>query len=161
LTVKAERCWQTVYHALCSAKSKRIQSMKFVDCMTGTRIEKNSWNRARHCGSVALMGRRHAPLASIRRPSLPLFFGLLALAVQCFVIQTHIHIPAWEEGRGHRLTVDDGAPIGVQALQDQYPPGQDSDNCPLCQELVHFGHGVLPLPAVLSLLLLVGFAPLS
>jgi hypothetical protein len=78
-----------------------------------------------------------------------MMIGLLALAVQSFVVQTHIHIP---QGAGRAQTVSlvtlaatavsDASGIKADAPfvpRDKYPITEDPSNCPLCQEVAHFG----------------------
>jgi hypothetical protein len=74
--------------------------------------------------------------------------GFLAIALQSFVVQTHIHVPqgaarvqpvsfitalAASAGVGDASTAQTGAPA------DQYPVNRDPANCPLCKELTHSG----------------------
>jgi len=79
--------------------------------------------------------------------------GLLALAVQSFVVQTHIHIP---QGAGKAQSVSlvtlaasvvsDAAGNALAkapaAPRDRYPINEDPSNCPLCQEIAHSGQFV-------------------
>jgi hypothetical protein len=74
--------------------------------------------------------------------------GFVAVALQSFVVQTHIHVPqgaariqpvsfitvlAASAGIGDVSTAQTGAPA------DQYPVNRDPANCPLCKELTHSG----------------------
>ena len=78
--------------------------------------------------------------------------ALLALAVQSFVVQTHIHIPQ-VGGKAQTVSlitvaasvVHDQAPT---APRDKYPITEDPSNCPLCQELTHSGQFVQSAAAV-------------
>ena len=83
-----------------------------------------------------------------------LLLGLLALAVQSFVVQTHIHIP---QGAGKAQSVS-LLTLAASALadkphaagdlctaavpRDKYPINEDPSNCPLCQEIAHSGQFV-------------------
>ncbi len=90
-----------------------------------------------------------------------LMIGLLALAVQSFVVQTHIHIP---QGAGRAQTVSlvtlaatvvsDASGIksdAPAAPRDRYPINEDPSNCPLCQEVAHSGQ-FMQSAAVLAML---------
>ena len=75
--------------------------------------------------------------------------ALLAVALQSFVVQTHIHM---RQGSGgiqtmsivtaarHIATV---APVAEDSQaatpRDKYPINEDPSNCPLCQEIAHSG----------------------
>ena len=75
--------------------------------------------------------------------------ALLAVALQSFVVQTHIHM---RQGSGgiqtmsivtaarHIATVDPVAEASTAATpRDKYPINEDPSNCPLCQEIAHSG----------------------
>jgi len=76
------------------------------------------------------------------------FIGLLALAIQSFVVQAHIHLP-----QGGIQTASLAAPAKNVATQsillaagrtaatpgDKYPIGGDPPSCPLCQAVAHSG----------------------
>jgi hypothetical protein len=66
------------------------------------------------------------------------FFGLLALAIQSLVIQTHVHVPA---AYTHQIS---SIHAPANATHDQYPANEDPTNCPLCQEMVLGGSFVVP-----------------
>lgn len=96
------------------------------------------------------ISRGRAAALVMRKPSplyiLVMMLGFLALAVQSFVVQTHIHIP---QGAGKAQTVSliTLAATGVTdeatpAPRDRYPINEDPSNCPLCQEAVHAGQFV-------------------
>jgi len=88
-----------------------------------------------------------------------MMLGLLALAVQSFVVQTHIHIPQ-AAGRSQSVSlitlaaaavtdrivavstgaVSDSSSSAVP--RDKYPINEDPSNCPLCQEISHSGQFV-------------------
>ena len=78
-------------------------------------------------------------------------FGLLAVALQSFVVQTHIHVqqPAFRTQVVSLITLaaasvadsefasgQTGTPV------DNYPVNRDPANCPLCKELTHSGQYV-------------------
>src|SRR6266446_4555011 len=79
-----------------------------------------------------------------------LMLGLIALAVQIFVIQTHIHIPQ-TAGKAQTVSLVTLAAVAVAdkvgisfdtapaAPRDKYPITEDPTNCPLCQEVAHSG----------------------
>jgi hypothetical protein len=105
----------------------------------------------------------------IFRPSLdriPSLLALLAIVIQCFVVQAHIHAPI---GVGTLLPASTGlaqpgtdSDNGTANLpRGKFPGGDDPSNCRLCQELVHSGRFVTPsaalliVPLVITLWLLV------
>ena len=81
-----------------------------------------------------------------------LMLGLMALAVQSFVIQTHIHIPQ-TAGKAQTVSLVTLAAaalaerphaagdtcVATGAPRDKYPITEDPSNCPLCQEIAHSG----------------------
>ena len=80
-----------------------------------------------------------------------MLFALVALAVQSFVIQTHIHIPQGG-GRAQSVSLITLAAAALSekahaagdtctsfAPLDKYPINEDPSNCPLCQEISHSG----------------------
>ena len=75
--------------------------------------------------------------------------ALLAVALQSFVVQTHIHM---RQGSGAIQTMSivtaarhiaAVAPVGEASQaatpRDKYPINEDPSNCPLCQEIAHSG----------------------
>jgi hypothetical protein len=70
--------------------------------------------------------------------SVATFFGLLALAIQSLVIQTHVHVSA---AYTHQIS---SVHAPVNATHDQYPANEDPTNCPLCQEMVIGGSFLVP-----------------
>jgi hypothetical protein len=83
-------------------------------------------------------------MSAFFRPSLdriPSLLALLAIVVQCFVVQAHIHaplggglVPATTGLAAPANDPDDGsAPVP----RGKFPGGDDPSNCRLCQELVH------------------------
>ena len=101
---------------------------------------------ARERVRVAVM---HAP--SMARVVMGLL-ALLAVALQSFVVQTHIHMP---QGGGSIQTVSiatiarhvaaiaaASADSHAAAPRDKYPINEDPSNCPLCQEIAHSGQFV-------------------
>ncbi|MEA2823577.1 MAG: hypothetical protein QOF03_59 [Alphaproteobacteria bacterium] len=91
-----------------------------------------------------------------------LLLGLLALAIQILVVQTHIHIP---QAAGLPQTVSvttlaktlvSGASVQAaddkaNAPRDRYPINEDPSNCPLCQEIAHSGQFVHSAAALAAL----------
>ena len=78
-------------------------------------------------------------------------FGFLAVALQSFVVQTHIHVqtPAYRTQAVSLITLaatsfagfeNDAGQSGLPA--DNYPVNRDPANCPLCKELTHSGQYV-------------------
>lgn len=104
------------------------------------------------------------------------FFGLLAVALQSFVVQTHIHIPQTVV-RAHSaalITVaaatvagSERAAAQTKAPVDKYPLNRDPANCPVCKELTHSGVYVssasvlatLPFPATVNFIIFREIAP--
>ncbi len=99
------------------------------------------------------LAREHVGVAIARAPSLArVVMGLLALfavALQSFVVQTHIHM---RQGSGVIQTmsiVTVAKTIGAFSSpavtskaatpRDRYPINEDPSNCPLCQEFAHSG----------------------
>jgi hypothetical protein len=62
--------------------------------------------------------------------------ALLALTIQLFVVQTHVHGSGFASGTNFQ-PVSTGA-----AHPDGFPVKDDPSNCPLCQEFAHAG-GIL------------------
>lgn len=81
-------------------------------------------------------GRTPAVCAHRSNP-LMLWIALLALAIQLFVVQTHIHGTSFAGGRDS-VTESGVAPAGIADHQDRFPVKDDPANCPLCQEFSHF-----------------------
>jgi hypothetical protein len=104
------------------------------------------------------------------------FFGLLAVTLQSFVVQTHIHVqqPA-VHARALGLTTLAAASVANSELAateagapvDKYPINRDPANCPLCKELTHSGVYVsnasvlatLPFPATVNFIVFREIAP--
>ena len=102
------------------------------------------------------------------------FFGLLAVTLQSFVVQTHIHIqqPVVRTQAMGLITlvaasVSDSVTGQVGASTDNYPINRDPANCPLCKELTHSGQYVssasvlttLPFPVTVNLIVFREIAP--
>ena len=75
--------------------------------------------------------------------------GLLAMTLQSFVVQTHIHIqqPVVRTQAMGLITlatasVSESVTGQVGAPTDNYPINRDPANCPLCKELTHSGQYV-------------------
>jgi hypothetical protein len=88
--------------------------------------------------------------------SLIILLGFLAVFIQAFVVQTHIHIPpqsvsaAYETAKAvtAKITAHAAAPV---APRDKYPINEDPSNCPLCQEFAHSGQFVHSVAVLASL----------
>jgi len=106
---------------------------------------------------------------------LMILVGLIALALQSFVVQTHIHIP---HASGSLQTVslialatgavvDTDSSDQTQAPRDKYPITEDPSNCPLCQAFAYSGqflHSVsflatLPFPVTVRFVVFREIAP--
>jgi hypothetical protein len=119
--------------------------------------------------------RAHAGLR-IRLPHLfAAVFGLLAVALQSFVVQTHIHVqqPAFRTQAVSLITLD-ASSIAAEFASgqsgipvDNYPVNRDPANCPLCKELTHSGQYVssasvlatLPFPVTVNFIVFREIAP--
>jgi hypothetical protein len=99
------------------------------------------------------LAREHVRTAIVRAPSMArVVMGLLALlavALQSFVVQTHIHMV---QGSGSIQTISiitaaknigafsaPSSTPNAATLHDKYPINEDPSNCPLCQEIAHSG----------------------
>jgi hypothetical protein len=79
-----------------------------------------------------------------------ILLALVALSVQSFVVQAHIHSAAARVQAISLVTLVNGiagdptsvAPGKTQTPRDKYPVNEDPSNCPLCQEIVHSGQFV-------------------
>jgi hypothetical protein len=95
-----------------------------------------------------------------------MFFGILALAIQCFGIQTHIHASQhvtapYVTGSGPTgLAVEVSSPNQDTNLDGRSNPADDSANCLLCWEVAHGSHFVLPVTVSVLPLRLESFAVL-
>jgi hypothetical protein len=103
------------------------------------------------------------------------FFGLLALALQSLVVQTHVHIPhASTPAKSTSFITLIAASAGLSDVslghtdgQGQYPANRDSATCPWCKELTRSGPYVsstsvlttLPLPVTLNVIVFREIAP--
>ena len=79
-------------------------------------------------------------------------FTFVAIAIQSFVVQTHIH-RAGEQSIISFLSFDQAtkaAPTGKRPV-DKFPDSDDPSNCPICQEFHASGAFVAPTAAVLAL----------
>jgi hypothetical protein len=92
-----------------------------------------------------------------RSRALVIVLALVALAIQIFVVQSHIHIPQ-AAGRLQSISLIDlvsgtqtGAHQGAGVPHDKYPVDEDPSNCPLCQELAHSGQFVQSVAALVAL----------
>jgi hypothetical protein len=87
-----------------------------------------------------------------------MLFGILALAIQCFAVQTHVHgdggTPGGIESSGPAMGQDAANPSSADSnpIADKDSSDTDTSLCSLCWELMDGGHFVLP--ALLCLFLL-------
>jgi len=120
--------------------------------------------------------RAHSGLR-IRLPHLLVgLFGLLAVALQSFVVQTHIHVqqPAFRTQAVSFITLAASSIVGAEYASgqtglpaDNYPVNRDPANCPLCKELTHSGQYVssasvlatLPFPVTVNFVVFREIAP--
>jgi hypothetical protein len=82
-------------------------------------------------------GRTPAVCAHRSNPLL-LWIALLALAIQLFVVQTHIHGTSFAGARDS-VTESGVAPAGIAHSPDRFPVKDDPADCPLCQAFAHSG----------------------
>jgi hypothetical protein len=82
--------------------------------------------------------------------SVAVFFGLLALAIQSLVIQTHIHVPA---AYTHQIS---STHARANTTHDKYPANEDPARCPLCQDMVIGGSFLVPAVAQLPVPIVTG-----
>jgi hypothetical protein len=104
------------------------------------------------------------------------FLGLLALALQSFVVQTHVHAPyASTPAKPISFVTLVAASAGLSDLSlghtdgpgGQYPSNRDSTTCPWCKELTRSGQYVasasvlatLPFPVTLNVIVFREIAP--
>ena len=73
-----------------------------------------------------------------RSNPLLLCIALLALAIQLFVVQTHIHGTSFAGARDS-VTTSGVAPAGIANSPDHFPVKDDPADCPLCQAFAHSG----------------------
>lgn len=100
-----------------------------------------AWDRARARVASGLRA-SHALIALL---------GFLAVALQSFVVQTHVHLPqaavhvqpvSFITLLAASAGVADVALDGTSIPADPYPVNRDPANCPLCKELTHSGQYV-------------------
>jgi hypothetical protein len=79
---------------------------------------------------------------------------IAVFALQSYVTQTHIHFEGQVVTGGFTFPDEgskalSGKPLSVTGNhgdQDKIPPKDDPANCPICQEILHFGSYVVPMP---------------
>ena len=84
------------------------------------------------------------------------FFMALAVLLQSYATQTHIHVSARASVFAAASGFGPAAPVkassGSQSGDhDKYPANEDPANCPLCQEVLHSGAFVAPSAAAVWL----------
>jgi len=72
---------------------------------------------------------------------------LLALVVQGYATQTHIH-------KQSSATVSAALKAGGSPKHDDFPVNDDPANCPICQQIIHAGQFVAPAWLIPFLLIL-------
>ncbi len=99
------------------------------------------------------LARDRARVAVARAPSMARvamgLLALLAVALQSFVVQTHIHMGQGSSGIQTISIITAAKNIGAFSApaatqdaatpRDKYPINEDPSNCPLCQEIAHSG----------------------
>ena len=99
------------------------------------------------------LARDRTRVAVVRVPSVArVAMGLLAflaIALQSFVVQTHIHMGQGSSGIQTISIITAATNIGAFSApsatpdaatpRDKYPINEDPSNCPLCQEIAHSG----------------------
>ena len=121
--------------------------------------------------------RRHPGVAArIRFPQLlVVFLGVLSLALQSFVVQTHVHAPQAFAAKSASFIALIAGSSGVSDISlghthspgGQYPANRDTAPCPWCKELTHSGQYVpsasvlttLPYPVTLNVIVFKEIAP--
>lgn len=98
--------------------------------------------RRRAGGSLRLQGWR--PLIA--------FVAILAIALQSFVVQTHIHDP--QAAIGLAKSADSGSPVKTDG---KFSTSDDTSKCRLCQELAHAGRFIAPTSPMLVLPMIVAW----
>jgi len=71
-------------------------------------------------------------------------FAFVAFALQSYIVQTHIHFSPDAELRLAGYVASHDTKPAQQAPRDKYPSNEDPANCPICQEILHSGHFVIP-----------------
>ena len=76
-----------------------------------------------------------------------LLLAFLAVAIQIFVVQTHVHVPPGGSPAFASIAVKTGPSVtatGLKAAVPQANPapaknpfGEDNSNCPICQQIAH------------------------
>ena len=99
--------------------------------------------------ALAHFGARQRPIRHVSWPTLLFSLcGLLALAVQSFVVQTHIHRLILNPAASIHVALDSDKNLPVAQKSggsapsgptDRYPLDGDPANCPICQEIAHAG----------------------
>jgi hypothetical protein len=135
-------------------------------------------NENRHIRRRVMWERNRARVGlSIRLPHLFVaVLGLLAVALQSFVVQTHIHVqqPAFHTQAVSLITLAAASITSSELASgqagtpvDNYPLNRDPANCPLCKELTHSGQYVssasvlatLPFPVTVNVIVFREIAP--
>ena len=111
------------------------------------------------------LAREPTRLAVVRAPSVARvamgLLALLAVALQSFVVQTHIHMGRGSSGIQTISIITTAKNIGAFSApsatpdattpRDKYPITEDPSNCPLCQEFAHSGQFVQSAAALAAL----------
>lgn len=67
-----------------------------------------------------------------------IYLALVAFGFQSYVTQTHIHLTAGEASSLAKQVA------GHKRSPENLPNSGDPANCPICQEVLHAGHYVMP-----------------
>lgn|SRR5262245_16171071 len=87
------------------------------------------------------------------------FLAILAIVLQSFIVQTHIHNPQPAAAFSSLAKSSDGGASGT--TDSKFPISDDTANCRLCQELAYAGRFVAPsstlliVPTIVAWLLIV------
>jgi hypothetical protein len=112
--------------------------------MAENRYTRRSQQRERvHDGS--------APRATLSRLRF-LLLAFLAVAIQVFVVQTHVHVPQDSSPAFREIAIQAATAVSTTGLQtaslkadpvpNKNPFGDDTSNCPVCQQIAHSNHFV-------------------
>jgi hypothetical protein len=70
--------------------------------------------------------------------------AFLAVAIQCFIIQTHVHSLSAERTQRIASHESGADTLFKPGLPGKYDPSADTGNCPLCVEILSAGHFLAP-----------------
>jgi hypothetical protein len=97
----------------------------------------------RHFRRLNLRHASRPPKLCVNRSNfLHIWVALLALAIQLFIVQTHIHGTPLA-GATDSVTASSADAAGIAHSPDHFPVKDDPADCPLCQAFAHSGGYVL------------------